>query len=319
MKVIFMGTPDFAVPVLDALVDMGCDVCLAVTQPDKPKGRHGALTASPVKEAALSHGIEVYQPSSLKNEEAVKKLEDLAPDFMVVAAFGQILTKRVLDIPKYCCVNIHASILPEYRGSSPIQRAIIDGKKITGVSAMRMDEGIDTGDVIMVREVAIDDNDTAETLFDKLSYEGGRLIKEALRAIEEGKATYTPQDESRASYTAMIKKSDGKMDFEKSAGELSCFVRGMSPWPCAFTYLKGKTLKIWETSAVDIIPKKPEAKDENGIIPGTIIVREGSRMFVSCGEGELEIKSLQLEGKKRMDAAAFLRGVRLDDGTRLGE
>ena len=308
MKAIFMGTPDFAVPILESMIEAGCEVLLAVTQPDRPKGRHGELTPSPVKESAIAHGIDVFQPESLKDGSGVDRLQSLEPDFIVVAAYGQILPKAVLDIPKHCCVNIHASLLPEYRGASPIQHSILDGRKVTGVTAMRMDEGLDTGDIIMTLEVPISDDDTAGTLFDKLAAAGGKLIPRVLEAIEDGSAKYTPQDDSKVSYTGMIRKSDGLIDFERSAVELSFFVRGMNPWPGAYTYLKDKTLKLWEVSAVEGI----------SLAPGQIEVTPEGELYIGCGQGALRVESLQLAGKKRMDTASFLRGMRLNTGDKLG-
>lgn len=310
MKIVFMGTPDFAAGALENIIKAGHEVTCVVTQPDKPKGRSDKLVACPVKECALAHGLNVFQPERIRRPEAVAELKKYPADIYVVAAFGQILTKEILEYPKYGCVNIHASILPKYRGAAPIQRAIIDGEKETGVTIMQMDEGIDTGDILMCRRTAIGDEETGGELFDRLAAIGAELIVEVLPLIENGTLKPIPQNEAESTHVPMLKKSDGQIDWSKGAATIKNLVRGCAPWPGTFTFLDGKNLKIWRVDIVD------EA-DAKGGAPGEVTIA-GSSMFVKCGEGTLEIKELQLEGKKRMDAGSFLRGYVLKNGMRLG-
>lgn len=308
MKVIFMGTPDFSVGTLEALIAAGHEVMLAVTQPDKPKGRGKSMQYPPVKEAALAHGIEVYQPKRIREPECVEYLKKYEADIFVVVAFGQILTKEILEMPKYGCINVHASLLPKYRGAAPIQWAVINGEKVTGVTTMRMDEGIDTGDMILKEEVVLDKEETGGSLFDRLAKKGADLCVKTLTAIEEGTATYTPQKHEEATHTSMIKKQLGEMDWTKPAQELECLVRGLNPWPSAYTHLNGKTLKIWKSSVLE---------KETGKEPGTIEVGKNT-IAVQTGKGLLQLEEIQLEGKKRMQTDAFLRGVSLETGMILG-
>ena len=310
MKIVFMGTPDFAVGALESIIKAGHEVTCVVTQPDKPKGRSDKLVPCPVKECALAHGLNVFQPKKIREPEAVAELKKYPADIYVVAAFGQILTKEILEYPKYGCVNIHASILPKYRGAAPIQRVIIDGEKETGVTIMQMDEGIDTGDILMCRRTAIGDEETGGELFDRLAGIGAELIVEALPLIESGALEPAPQNEAESTHVPMLKKSDGQIEWSKSAAVIKNLVRGCAPWPGTFTFLDGKNLKIWRVAIAD-------AADDKGSVAGEITVAD-SRMFVKCGDGSLEIKELQLEGKKRMDAGSFLRGYAVKDGTRLG-
>ncbi len=308
MKVIFMGTPDFSVGTLEALIAAGHEVMLAVTQPDKPKGRGKSMQYPPVKEAALAHGIEVYQPKRIREPECVEYLKKYEADIFVVVAFGQILTKEILEMPKYGCINVHASLLPKYRGAAPIQWAVINGEKVTGVTTMRMDEGIDTGDMILKEEVVLDKEETGGSLFDRLAKKGADLCVKTLTAIEEGTATYIPQKHEEATHTSMIKKQLGEMDWTKPAQELECLVRGLNPWPSAYTHLNGKTLKIWKSSVLE---------KETGKEPGTIEVGKNT-IAVQTGKGLLQLEEIQLEGKKRMQTDAFLRGVSLETGMILG-
>lgn len=308
MKVIFMGTPDFSVGTLEALIAAGHEITLAVTQPDKPKGRGKSMQYPPVKEAALAHGIEVYQPRRVREPECIEYLRKYEADIIVVVAFGQILPKEILEMPKYGCINVHASLLPKYRGAAPIQWAVINGEKVTGVTTMRMAEGIDTGDMILKEEVALDAEETGGSLFDRLAKTGGELCVKTLTAIENGTATYTPQNHEEATHTTMIKKQLGEMDWTKSAQELERLVRGLNPWPSAYTHLNGKTLKIWKTSVLE---------KETGKEPGTIEVGK-STIAVQTGKGMLQLEEIQLEGKKRMQTDAFLRGVSLETGMILG-
>lgn len=308
MKIVFMGTPDFAVPTLEALVKGGHEVIAAVTQPDKPKGRGKAVLMTPVKEKALEYSIPVYQPVKVRDEEFIKLLAKMNPDVIVVVAFGQILPKALLEIPRYGCVNVHGSLLPRYRGAAPIQWAVIDGEAVSGVTTMLMDEGLDTGDILEVREIPLDEKETGGSLFDKLSLLGGELILSTLGKLENGSIERTPQGEPTTGYAKMLDKSMGEIDWEKGAVQIERLIRGLNPWPSAYTFLKGKSLKIW---AADVV------KDEGSGTFGRV-KKEKDRLLVETGDGFLSITELQLEGKKRMDTAAFLRGFPLEDGTVLG-
>lgn len=308
MKIVYMGTPDFAVPPLEALVKSGYDVIAVVTQPDKPKGRGKALLPTPVKEEALKYNIPVYQPVKVRDPEFIEVLKSLEPDMIVVAAFGQIIPKAILDMPKYGCLNIHASLLPKYRGAAPIQQAVIDGERESGVTIMRMGTGLDTGDMISQAAVELSADETGGSLFDKLSLLGAQLLVDTIPTIMDGSAVYTKQpDESPTPYAAMITKNMGLMDFNKSAVELERLVRGMNPWPSAYTFLNGKTLKVWKAAVV--------AEDTLNKAPGSVISSGKDGIHVACGQGVLVLEEVQLEGKKRMQADAFLRGYQVADGT----
>lgn len=309
MRIIFMGTPDFSVGILEEILKRDHEIVLAVTQPDKPKGRSGALQFPPVKEAALSHGIEVFQPKRVRDAECIEVIEKKAPDIIVVAAFGQILPKEILELPRFGCVNVHASLLPKYRGASPIQWAILSGEKESGVTIMRMDEGLDTGDIIARKSIALSPEETAGTLFEKLSSLGALLLADTLPSIENGTASYMPQDAAKATVTGKIDKKTGRIDWTRSAAEIERFIRGLSPWPSAFTSLHGKTLKIWKAEV------EGESEKE---VPGRILsVRDTIR--IQTGDGVLSVTEVQLEGKKRMDCASFLRGCHLEKGEMLDE
>ena len=310
MRVIFMGTPDFSVGTLQALIDAGHEVVLAVTQPDKPKGRGKSMQFPPVKEAALEHGIEVYQPRRVREPECVEYLRSFDADIIVVVAFGQILPKEILEMPKYGCVNVHASLLPKYRGAAPIQWAVINGEKVSGVTTMRMDEGLDTGDMILKEEVVLDEKETGGSLFDRLSGVGAKLCVRTLKAIEDGTAIYTKQAHAAATKTTLIKKQFGIIDWNKPAAEIECLIRGLNPWPSAYTYLNGKTLKIWAAAVKD------ETSDKE---PGELTEVTKHSVGVQTGDGILMLEEVQLEGKKRMSADAFLRGNALSEGMKLGE
>lgn len=310
MRIIFMGTPDFAVGTLEALVNAGHEVVLAVTQPDKPQGRKQILIAPPVKQTAEKLGIPVYQPKRVREPEALALLRSYEPELIVVAAFGQILPKELLDMPQYGCINVHASLLPKYRGAAPIQWAILNGDAVTGVTIMRMDVGLDTGDMIAKAEVAITPQDTGGSLFDRLAETGAKLCVETIPSIVDGTAVYTPQDEQAATKVGQISKKDGLIDFTRSAAAIECQIRGLNPWPSAYTSLAGKTLKIWSAQVSD---RQTEAQ------PGTVVLVEKDRFGVQTGEGVLICTEVQLEGKKRMSAADFLRGNALTAGSRLGE
>lgn len=312
MKVVFMGTPEFAAETLKALIRAGHEVTAAVTQPDKPKGRSGEPVPSPVKLCAAEQGIPVLQPRRIKTPEAVAQLKQYAADVYVVAAFGQILSQEILDIPKYGCLNVHASLLPKYRGASPIQHAIIDGEETTGITVMQMDAGLDTGDVLYKRECAITPEDDYETLHDRLAVLGGEAITEALSLLEQGKLVPIRQEEALSCYAPLIQKSMGRIDFAKSALAIDRLIRGLTPWPSAYTAYKGKQLKVWR--AVPL----PE-RDCGGRRPGEILETGKTSVTVAAGEGALELLELQLEGKKRMNVHDFLLGVKMLPGEILGK
>ena len=309
MKIVFMGTPDFAVGALEALVEAGHKVVAVVTQPDKPKGRGKEMQQTPVKACALKHNIEVFQPVKIKTPEAVEVLKGYGADLFVVAAFGQILSKEILDMPKFGCVNIHASLLPKYRGAAPIQWAILDGEKETGVTIMQMNEGLDTGDMLTKVIVPIEDADTGESLFDKLAEAGAKLLIETIPQIEAGTLHPEAQDDSLSTYAKMIKKEMGLIDWKKEAVVLERLVRGMNSWPSAYTHFNGKTLKVWE-AGVELKEEKAE--------PGTVVEVTKNSIKVQTGQDLLVLKQIQLEGKKRMDVASFLLGYKVEVGTVLG-
>ena len=308
MRIVFMGTPDFSVPALEALVEGGHEVVAAITQPDKPKGRGKAVLMTPVKEKAMELGIPVYQPVKVREPEFVEKLRQMEPDAIVVVAFGQILPKSILEIPRYGCVNIHASLLPKYRGAAPIQWAVIDGERESGVTTMFMNEGLDTGDMLEKEAVTLDPKETGGSLHDKLSAIGGRLILSTLKGLEDGTLKGTPQTDEGTCYAKMLKKSLGDIDWTMDAAAIERLIRGLNPWPSAYTCLHGKTLKIWDG---DVLER------EYGVEPGTVAEVAKDRLVVQTGQGSLAIRSLQLEGKKRMDAGDFLRGYAVEAGTRL--
>lgn len=312
MKILFMGTPDFAVGILDAIVNSNAgEIVGVVTQPDKPKGRSGSLMPSPVKEYAQSHNIKVYQPVKIKSSEEVDVLRGIDADIYVVAAFGQILSKEILDIPKYGCINVHASLLPEYRGAAPIQWAIYDGKEYTGVTIQQMNEGVDTGDIISSVRVDIAGDETGESLFSKLKDAGADLIVETLIQIGNNTAVHEPQDESKATYAKMLKKEMGCIDFSRSAVSIERMIRAFTPWPGGYTYLNGRLIKIKQCRAEE----ERDHTGEYGAVTGTS--KDGIK--VACGEGSLLITRIQPEGKKEMTASDFLLGNNIPAGTILGK
>lgn len=308
MKTVFMGTPDFAVPPLHALIEAGYEVAAVVTQPDKPKGRGKTLLPTPVKEEALMHEIPVYQPQRVRNnKEFLETLKEIDPDIIIVAAFGQIIPKEVLELPKYGCINIHASLLPKYRGAAPIQQAVIDGEKESGVTIMQMGEGLDTGDMISKIIIPLAPEETGGSLFGKLAQAGAELLIKTLPSIEQGTAVREKQpEESPTPYAAMITKQMGLMDFSKPAEVLERLVRGMNPWPSAYTFINGKSLKVWKCRVTD---EKTDAAS------GTIFLTDKEGIHAACGTGTLVLTEIQLEGKKRMEAEAFLRGYHIENGT----
>jgi methionyl-tRNA formyltransferase len=318
MKVIFMGTPDFAVGTLKAIIEAGHEVSLVVTQPDKPKGRGGKMAISAVKAAALEYDLPIFQPDRIRKEENIAYLKQYEADVIVVVAFGQILPKEILDMPKYGCVNVHASLLPKYRGAAPIQWAVINGEKVSGVTTMHMDEGLDTGAMLLQEEVELAEDETGGSLFDRLSEVGAKLLIKTLEGLEEGSIKETPQDHEQATHTTIIKKSLGEIDFTKPAAEIECLIRGLNPWPSAFTHYNGKLLKIWKAEVIsDEEAKEQFAADLSKAEPGEIAKITKHDLLVKTGQGALSIKELQLEGKKRMDIDAFLRGVQIKEGEKL--
>lgn len=308
MRIIFMGTPDFSVPTLESLIKSRHEVIAVVTQPDKPKGRGGAIQMPPVKETALQHDIPVYQPVRAKDPAFVDEMRALNPDVMVVIAFGQILSEELLHVPKYGCVNIHASLLPAYRGAAPIQWAVINGDKETGITTMMMDVGMDTGDMLEKAVITLDEKETGGSLFDRLSQMGGDLILSTLDKIEDGTVVRTPQDHEKATYVKKIPKTLGDIDWSMDAAAIERLIRGLNPWPSAYTRWNGKMLKIWDAL---VLPSEHDAPC------GTVIEASGDSLKVQTGNGVLKILSLQLEGKKRMDTAAFLRGYPVEMGCQL--
>lgn len=304
MRIVFMGTPDFAVPCLQRLLEDGHEVPAVFTQPDKPVGRHAVLTPPPVKQLALSRGIPVYQPTKMRDGTAAALLRELAPDCLVVVAYGRILPQEILDVPPRGCVNIHGSLLPRYRGAAPIQWSVIRGETVTGVTSMFMDAGMDTGDIIDTLTTPIGENETAGELFERLAPLGARLLSTTLAAIADGTVTRRPQNDAEATMAPMLEKAMGRLDLTRPARELHNQVRGMNPWPGAFCTAGGKTLKIHETRVA-----------AGSGAPGTLLCADP--VTVACGEGVLQLVTVQPEGKPRMAAEAWLRGARLPQGARL--
>ena len=309
MRVLFMGTPEFAVPTLEALIKEH-EVLGVFTQPDKPKGRGKSVAFPPVKEKAMEHGIPVFQPVKVREAAVVEQIAAMKPDAIVVVAFGQILPESILNIPIYGCINVHASLLPRYRGAAPMQWAIIDGEKETGITTMYMAKGLDTGDMILKEKITVDPKETGETLHDKLSVLGGPLILETLRQIEAGTAPRIPQEDAQSCYAQMLTKELGCIDWKKEAAAIERLIRGLNSWPSAYTIWKGKTLKIWDSEVVSYVGEE---------VPGTVIARDKKSFTVKCGEGALKILEVQLQGKKRMTAQSFLVGNQVETGMRFGE
>ena len=321
MKIVFMGTPDFAAGALKALIAAGHEITAVVTQPDKAKGRSSKLLFTPVKECALAHNIPVMQPKRIKTPEAIAELKNYEADVYVVAAFGQILSQEILDIPKYGCLNIHASLLPKYRGASPIQHVIIEGEEETGVTIMQMDAGLDTGDMLYKKALPIDRKDTYETLHDKLMVLGGEAITEALPLIEKGVLVPEKQEAERSCYAPLISKDRGRIDFSKSACQIERLIRGLNPWPSAYTSYHGKQLKVWSAIVEDDVQGEDAPatiRGEAKAIPGTVAEVTKHSIKVVTGNGLLCIQELQLEGKKRMGTHDFLLGVKVQPGEVLG-
>lgn len=306
MRVIFLGTPDFAVPTLDALNKSNHEILAVITQPDKAKNRGMELAYSPVKKYAKENGLDVLQYNKIRVD-GVNDLKQLAPDIMVTCAYGQILSQEVIDIPKYGIINVHASLLPKYRGAAPIAWAIINGEKKTGITLMKTEKGIDTGDMLLKVETEIGEDETAGELFDRLSEMGGPLLIEGLNQIENGTANFVAQNHEEASHCSMLKKEDGRINFKKSASEIHNLVRGLSPWPVAFFEMDKKRIKVYKTQLTDI---------ESDEVAGTVVkssAKEG--LFIKCNEGVIEITELQFPNSKRMDAKSFLNGHMIKVGT----
>lgn len=307
MRIVFMGTPDFAVPSLQALIDAGHDVCAVYTQPDKPQGRKQILTAPPVKTLALEHDIPVFQPNTLKNEDEQARLRELAPEVIIVVAYGKLLPKAVLDIPPHGCINVHGSLLPRWRGAAPIQWAVIAGDEMAGVTTMQMAEGLDTGDMLLTYETKVGEKETAGELFDRLAQSGAELLTQTLVKLDE--ITPRPQDDAQSCYAHMLDKQMAVIDWNKSAHEIDCLIRGLNPWPIALTTLSGERLKVFAA----------EKAAGNGE-PGTVLEADPKKgLTVACGEGALGLTEIQLVGGKRMKATDFLRGHAIEVGTKLGD
>lgn len=310
MRIMFMGTPDFSTPCLEALVKAGHDVVGAVSQPDKPQGRGRKLVPTQVKQAAMRLGLPVFQPEKLRDGEFERILLGVDPELIVVVAYGKILPKFVLDYPKYGCINVHASLLPKYRGAGPIQRAIIDGEKVTGVTTMYMSEGLDEGDILLSRATEIAPDETAGELFDRLSELGAELLIETIEEIESGRAVRTKQDDALSSYAPMLKKEDGDIDWNKTAAEIVNLVRGTNPWPMAYTRYEGETMKV--------ISARADGGAESGE-PGKILEivnnpDKSKSLAVGCADGRVLIDELQFKGGKRMAVRDYLNGHEIKTG-----
>lgn len=322
MKIVFMGTPDFAVESLEALLEAGYMVSAVVTQPDRQKGRDRKVQFSPVKECALAHGLPVFQPEKIRMAEAVEKLREYEADIFVVAAFGQILSKEILEMPRYGCINIHASLLPRYRGASPIQYAILNGDDMTGVTIQQMDEGVDTGDILAMKAIPVEKEDTGGSLFEKLSRLGAELLIKTLPRIEAGDIIPVKQQEEDAVHVRMLNKNMGKIDWEKDAVVLERMVRGMNPWPSAYCIFKKKSLKVWRSEVAGTEQREESAHnglfrhgaEKSTLRPGRVVLVTKDDIHVQTGKGVLVLKEVQLEGKKRMSVRDFLLGYQVKEG-----
>ncbi|TQQ84431.1 methionyl-tRNA formyltransferase [Peptacetobacter hominis] len=310
MKVVFMGTPDIAVPCLQKLIDEGHEVAAVVTQPDKPKGRGKKLAMPPVKELAVKYDIPVLQPVRARDEEFVKSIKEINPDLIVVIAFGQILGKELLEIPKYGCINVHVSLLPKYRGAAPINWVIINGEKKTGITTMYMDEGLDTGDIILSKEFDLDRYITAGELHDRMMVEGAEILKDTIDLIEKGEAKRTPQNHDEFSYAPIMDRNLGNIDFTKSAEEIHNLARGVNPWPGAYTFYNDVKMKIWKT---DVLNEKSSKE------PGTVLSVDKNGIKISTGDGILLVEEIQMPNKKRMPVSEYIKGNSIDTGAILGQ
>lgn len=310
MKAVFMGTPEIAAVILRTLLQSGIEIAAVVTKPDKPKGRGKEMAFSAVKQEALSYGLPIYQPEKVKEEGFLQELKHLAPDVILVAAYGKILPETILSLPPYGCVNVHASLLPKYRGVSPIQWAVIDGEKKSGVTIIQMNAGIDTGDILLKKEICLEPKETAQSLHDKLAVLGGSALLEVLKQLEAGTAVKIPQEENGATYVGMIEKAFGQMDFERTAAELERLIRGLNPWPGAYAKIQGKTIKFWDA---DVCTEQIYEQAEK-VSEGTVAIVEKEHFYIQCKNSLLQINELQPEGKKRMTCAEFLRGYPMKPG-----
>lgn len=310
MKVIFMGTPEFSVPCLRMLVEEGYKIPMVITQPDKPKGRGKKLCCPPVKEFAIKHNIEVHQPVKVKTKGFGHLIRSCSPDLIVVVAYGRILTKSVLDIPKLGCINVHASLLPKYRGSAPYQWAIINGENVSGNTTMLMDEGMDTGDILLKKEIPITDNMTAGELHDKLSIMGAEVLKDTIEGLVKGSIAPIPQDNEQASYAPMLLKDTGLIDWGKNAKDIHNLVRGTNPWPGAFTYFNGLRMRIWKTEVVE--------NNSSDKPIGTILSVDKNGLIVACGHNVLKVIEIQLDNCRRMIMEEYICGHKLNAGDKLG-
>lgn len=310
MRIVFMGTPEFAVPSLKSLIDGGWNVEAVVTQPDRPRGRGHRVSFSPIKEAAVEAGLKVLQPEKVSEESFMKLLEELSPDVIVVVAFGQLIPPAILEIPPYGCINVHASLLPRYRGAAPIQQAIIDGCRVTGVTTMLLDEGWDTGDILLQEQVMIEPEDTAGSLEMKLAEAGAQLLCETLRRLARGDLKPTPQDETEATYAYRLKKSAGEISWEANARQVVDLVRGVNPWPGAYTYHRGQMLKVWEAAEVD--------QEADGAQPGTVLGITDDGIVITCGSGSVLLKVVQPPNRPRMGGRDYANGYRVEPGELLG-
>ena len=309
MKIVFMGTPEFAVPCLQKIIDEGHEVLAVVTQPDKPKGRGKKLAMPPVKELALKYNIDVYQPVKAREDSFVEKLKEINPELIVVVAFGQILPKSILDIPQFGCVNVHASLLPKYRGAAPINWVIINGEEKTGVTTMYMDVGLDTGDMILKSEIPLDDEITAGELHDKMMVQGAEVLKDTIDLISKGEAPREKQNDEETCYSPIMDKSLGNIDWSKSATDIHNLIRGVNPWPSAYTTYDKQTMKIWKTKVLDKLSEKT---------PGTILSVDKNGIEVSTGDKVLQISEIQMSGKKRMIVSEYIKGNDISTGIVLG-
>lgn len=311
MRIIFMGTPDFAVPVLQSLINSRHEVVAVVTQPDRPKGRGKNMQFSPVKECALAHNIPVMQPVNVSVPEVIDELRAYEPELIVVVAFGQFVTKKIREMPKYGCINVHASLLPKYRGAGPIQWAVINGEKESGVTTMYMCREIDKGDMLLKDTVMLDPKETGDSLHDKLSMMGGPLLLKTIDQLEDGSAVRIPQCEEESTYAPKLEKTMGNIDWTMDADCIERLVRGLNSWPGTFTKIHGKTVKIWDC---DVVCQEALTESQAAAEPGTVIISEKDQLIVKAGNGALSLRMLQPEGKKNMTVDAYLRGYPIAQG-----
>jgi methionyl-tRNA formyltransferase len=310
VKIVFMGTPDFAVPSLEMLIKEGYDVIAVVTQPDKPKGRGNKMSAPPVKEFAAEHGITVLQPAKIKTPEFIQEIRDLGPDLLITAAYGKIISKELLDVPTLGCINVHGSLLPAYRGAAPIQWSVINGEKVTGITTMFTDVGVDTGDMLLKRELEIGPDTTAGELHDKMAILGAEVLKDTLIELKNGVLKRQPQDDSLSSHVPMITKEIGLIDWSKSAQQVHNLVRGTNPWPGAYTFLNESKMKVWKTS-IAVCNNQTHSV-------GEIVQVNDEGILVKCSDGYIMIQELQFDSSKRMKVSDYIRGHKIDTGEKLG-